>query len=113
MMANKIVQTADCLGNATRRGFLSGIAGIIVIASSMSVSSMPTKAGSQSTADILAKMPQFIRELVATEMGVSVENINELIDLGDEEIHEAMCDVVIRVGDHAKVLQEQRRGSAS
>ena len=104
-MANKI---ADFLGNVTRRGFLNGAA---VVVASMSCVSVATAEISLSAA--LAEMPTFIRELVATEIGVTTETINEWIDSGDEESQELICNAVCTLDERVKILQEQRRVGAS
>ena len=89
-----------------RRVFFSGIAGIIAAASSK-----PIKAGSQSKADALALMPQFIRELVAQKIGVSVETIHEWIDSREKGTQKLMCDAVEIIGEEAKMIEKARLAS--
>ena len=91
-----------------RRDFLVGTAALIVAASSM-----PLKAAGQSTADVLRTMPQFIRELTATQIGVPLATINEWINSGEEDAQELMCDAIQILGERAKALLKQRRGGAS
>ena len=92
----------------TRRGFIRGTAAIIVTASSK-----PTNADSKSTADLFRTMPQFIRELIADVIGVSLETINDWIDSGDKDAQERMCNAIEILGAQVRVLEWQRRGGAS
>ena len=61
----------------------------------------------------LTTMPQFLRELTAAHIGVSVETINEWINSGESDAQEQICDAVEILGEKAKDLLNQRCGGES